>query len=93
MPTLSQTQPKEGAVKLLSYVETYRSMIEKINKFDKIIERNGTGKTLDMSSGIKRKRTYTMRKGGKESPGSGGSYPKHVHDYQNFVLCLRKLQL
>jgi len=87
LPTLSQQERKEGAVKLQSYVETYKTMIEKINKFDKIISKQSGGKTLDMSAGnIKRKRTYTMSKKPGESGGGGhGGYPKHIGEYANFI--------
>ena len=65
-------------------------MIEKINKFDKIIEKQSGGKTLDMSAGnIKRKRTYTMSKGPGES--GGGGYPKHITEYSNFIRCLKQV--
>jgi len=58
-------------------------MIEKIVNFEKIIEKKGGGKTLDLSGG-KRKRTYTMRRNlddaGKASP-SGHSKPKTIIEY------------
>jgi len=77
----------------MSYVETYRQMIEKINNYDKIIERNGTsGKTLDMSgSGVKRKRSYTMRTK-PTTPGGKTGFPKHIHEYGQFITSLRRIQ-
>lgn len=69
-------------------------MIEKINKFDKIIERKGTskGKTLDMSNG---KRRYTknrnLEKAGKATPSKNG-YPSYVVDYGKLIGALREIQ-
>ena len=83
---------KEGGSKLLSYVETYRQMIEKLNNYDKIIQRSGSlGKTLDMSGNgnLKRKRTYTMRAKG-EGELTGG-HPKHIQEYGQFINCLKRL--
>lgn len=76
--------------KLFSYVETYRLMIEKINKFDRIIEKKcvSKGKTLDMSGGHKQKRSYSFRKGtggmgfkrqGQEDTKSGA--PRHITEF------------
>ena len=84
----------EGGGKLFSYVETYRQMIEKINKFDKIIERKGTskGKTLDMSNGKRRYSKHrNLDKAGKSTP-SGSSYPSHVVDYGKLIGHLRQVQ-
>jgi len=76
----SQEQPKDkqAGTKLLSYVETYRSMIEKINNYDKIIQRSGSsGKTLDLSGGgnLRKKRTYTMRNPGSKVKSPGNPKP------------------
>lgn len=81
---MSQLNPEvpEGATKLFSYVETYRQMIEKINKFDKIIEHKGSssGKTLDMrGGGAKQKRNYRCsKKIDGDAPQGTGGFPKHI---------------
>ena len=69
-------------------------MIEKINAYDKIIERTG-GKTLDMSAGVRRKRTYTMREksshtGGPKIPGD--AHHRHLAEYANLVACFQRIK-
>jgi len=58
----------------------YRQMIDKINKFDKIIA--SKGKTLCLNND--RKRTYTSRKMREKEGldgrpgGGGGGHPRHI---------------
>ena len=71
-------------------------MIEKINKFEKIIEKKGNtgaGKTLDMSNGMRWKRTYTNRGGGEgKTSGAKHSDSRHVTELKMFVESLQRWQ-
>ena len=69
-------------------------MIEKINKFDKIIARKGTsnGKTLDMSNGKRRyNKNRNIDKAGKTTPSANG-FPSYVVDYGKLIGALREIQ-
>jgi hypothetical protein len=72
-------------------------MIEKINKFEKIIESKskfGTGKTLDMSNGLRRKRTYSRRggDGGKATPRKEDGVSRNVTEFNQLVQSLTRMQ-
>ena len=69
-------------------------MIEKINTFDKIIEKKGVGVTAGGSKGLtldcRRKRGFS-KVGGKASPVNDGErgYPKHIVEFARLIKGLR----